>query len=232
MIDYLRAYDICINICTINVIGDLPPATSDSDYVEDLPSYQNSFPFSEVDSNRDDDAINFPDDTSNDSGNSFSQQNENRPGGQRPGSGGSSQRPSSGRPGNIGGQRPGSGSSGQRPNSGRPGNGQSFAQQNGNIAANRPGFGGSSGSRPGLGVSPGSRPGFGSSSSRPGFGGLSNPRPGGSSNNGQDENEIADESNNFGFSKKFGIAGVDFPIFSRENMPQTSFTCEGKENGG
>ena len=223
---------ICINIYTINVIGDLPPATSDSDYVEDLPSYQNSFPFSEVDSNRDDDAINFPDDTSNDSGNSFSQQNENRPGGQRPGSGGSSQRPSSGRPGNIGGQRPGSGSSGQRPNSGRPGNGQSFAQQNGNIAANRPGFGGSSGSRPGLGVSPGSRPGFGSSSSRPGFGGLSNPRPGGSSNNGQDENEIADESNNFGFSKKFGIAGVDFPIFSRENMPQTSFTCEGKENGG
>ena len=213
---------ICINIYTINVIGDLPPATSDSDYVEDLPSYQNSFPFSEVDSNRDDDAINFPDDTSNDSGNSFSQQNENRPGGQRPGSGGSSQRPSSGRPGNIGGQRPGSGSSGQRPNSGRPGNGQSFAQQNGNIAANRPGFG----------VSPGSRPGFGSSSSRPGFGGLSNQRPGGSSNNGQDENEIADESNNFGFSKKFGIAGVDFPIFSRENMPQTSFTCEGKENGG
>ena len=40
------------------------------------------------------------------------------------------------------------------------------------------------------------------------------------------------EDNNYGFPLRLGRAGVDFPIFSRENIPQTSFSCEDKSDGG
>ena len=40
------------------------------------------------------------------------------------------------------------------------------------------------------------------------------------------------EDNNYGFPLRLGRAGVDFPIFSRENIPETSFSCEDKADGG
>ena len=40
------------------------------------------------------------------------------------------------------------------------------------------------------------------------------------------------EENNFGFPAKLGRAGIDFPIFSSENIPATSFSCESKVDGG
>ena len=40
------------------------------------------------------------------------------------------------------------------------------------------------------------------------------------------------EEENFGFPKKLGRAGIDFPIFNSENIPSTSFSCEGKVEGG
>jgi len=44
--------------------------------------------------------------------------------------------------------------------------------------------------------------------------------------------EPPSEANNYGFSKRFGLAGIDFPIFSAQTVPETSFTCSGKVNGG
>ena len=37
---------------------------------------------------------------------------------------------------------------------------------------------------------------------------------------------------NYGFPLRLGRAGVDFPIFNRENMPETSFSCDDKVDGG
>ena len=37
---------------------------------------------------------------------------------------------------------------------------------------------------------------------------------------------------NFGFPANFGRAGVDFPIYSPDNIPSTSFSCDGKVKGG
>ena len=40
------------------------------------------------------------------------------------------------------------------------------------------------------------------------------------------------EDNNYGFPLRLGRAGIDFPIFSLEKIPQTSFSCEDKVDGG
>ena len=40
------------------------------------------------------------------------------------------------------------------------------------------------------------------------------------------------QDNNYGFPLRLGRAGYDFPIFSRENIPVTSFSCEDKVDGG
>merc|ERR1711936_1039923 len=44
------------------------------------------------------------------------------------------------------------------------------------------------------------------------------------------ENKI--EVNNFGFPSSFGQAGVDFPMYDINNLPETSFSCSGLVNGG
>ena len=91
---------------------------------------------------------------------------------------------------------------------------------------------GSFGLQPGLQpvsrpASPGSSP-FGVST-RTNFGGGSGSSFGGSNSGGSSSSE---EANNFGFPERLGRAGIDFPIYDRMNMPQTSFTCQDKENGG
>ena len=37
---------------------------------------------------------------------------------------------------------------------------------------------------------------------------------------------------NFGFPANFGRAGVDFPIYSMDSIPSTSFSCDGRVKGG
>ena len=151
----------------------------------------------------------------------------------------------------------GTGSDSSRPGSGfgsfQPG-GRPVLTGNTISGESRPSFGGGlSGSKPrpsfgaGLGGSPprfsgGSRPSFGASSSksRPSqAGGSSGSRTsstsgttgvgGGSGSQGTFE---ATASNNFGFPKSLGKAGIDFPIYDRMAMPLTSFSCQDKENGG
>ncbi len=60
-----------------------------------------------------------------------------------------------------------------------------------------------------------------SESNRAGQGGTSGARA------GQDPRE-----DNYGFPLRLGRAGVDFPIFNRENIPETSFSCDDKVDGG
>ena len=57
----------------------------------------------------------------------------------------------------------------------------------------------------------------------------SRPQPPGLDN--QSPAQVSD-SNNFGFPSRLGEAGKDFPIFSKESLPSTSFTCEDKLVGG
>ena len=57
----------------------------------------------------------------------------------------------------------------------------------------------------------------------------SRPQPPGLDN--QSPAQVSD-SNNFGFPSRLGEAGKDFPIFSKESLPPTSFTCEDKLVGG
>ena len=47
-----------------------------------------------------------------------------------------------------------------------------------------------------------------------------------------DSGQDPGQDNNYGFPLRLGRAGLDFPIFSRENLPQTSFSCEDKVDGG
>ena len=76
------------------------------------------------------------------------------------------------------------------------------------------------------------RPGSGSGSSAisPLVSGPNSDSSGGSS--GAAAAEEPGEENNYGFPLRLGRAGVDFPIFSRENIPQTSFSCDDKADGG
>lgn len=144
----------------------------------------------------------------------------------------------------------GAGTSGGRGSSGGSNSKQSMTRPSGVGQSPNPSFGtgsggsnsrqnsfGSFGLQPGGGRRPGdsvSRPASpGSSlfgvSTRTNLGGGSGSSFGGSSSGGSSSSE---EANNFGFPERLGRAGIDFPIYDRMNMPQTSFTCQDKENGG
>lgn len=47
----------------------------------------------------------------------------------------------------------------------------------------------------------------------------------------EDDNDDND-GDNYGFPESFGRAGLDFPIYGPDDVPQTSFTCENKLDGG
>ena len=52
-------------------------------------------------------------------------------------------------------------------------------------------------------------------------------------NNFVETNEDDDnDGDNYGFPESFGRAGLDFPIYGPDDVPQTSFTCENKLDGG
>ena len=55
----------------------------------------------------------------------------------------------------------------------------------------------------------------------------------------QDRNDFVEtnedddnDGDNYGFPESFGRAGLDFPIYGPDDVPQTSFTCENKLDGG